>query len=148
MFEVGNKVSKKGGDYRFDGVVVAAFEKLSGERRYVVEDDRGVLHVYSDKNLILQEDKDSPRRKTGRTERILDAIINELKVDEKTINFVLANDHSIRIVSKRLLEKLLQEVNNITHKYKINYLTKENYQDKLRGMDGAVFFDHTVWDWE
>jgi hypothetical protein len=27
------------------------FAKLSGARRYVVEDDRGVLHIYSDRNL-------------------------------------------------------------------------------------------------
>lgn len=40
-----------GGDYRFDGTVVAVFPKLSGVVRYVVEDDRGVLHIYSEKNL-------------------------------------------------------------------------------------------------
>lgn len=51
-FKVGQSVSKKGGDYRFDGFVVAAFNKISGEVRYVVEDDRGILHIYSDKNLV------------------------------------------------------------------------------------------------
>lgn len=51
MFQVGDKVSKSGGDYRFDGVVVAAFKKLSGVDRYVVEDDRGVLFIYNEKNL-------------------------------------------------------------------------------------------------
>lgn len=50
-FNVGDKVSKVGGDYRFDGWVVSSFLKRSGHRRYVVEDDRGVLHVYSAKNL-------------------------------------------------------------------------------------------------
>ncbi len=53
-FHVGDAVSKTGGDYRFDGIVVAVFSKLSGACRYVVEDDRGVLHIYSDKNLKLQ----------------------------------------------------------------------------------------------
>jgi len=47
----GDKVAKLGGDYTFEGTVVAAFPKLSGAMRYVVEDDRGVLHVYSAKNL-------------------------------------------------------------------------------------------------
>lgn len=47
----GSRVRKVGGDYTFEGVVVAAFTKLSGVWRYVVEDDRGVLHVYSAKNL-------------------------------------------------------------------------------------------------
>jgi hypothetical protein len=50
-FSHGDKVEKVGGDYRFEGHVVAVFRKLSGARRYVVEDDRGVLHVYSAKNL-------------------------------------------------------------------------------------------------
>ena len=54
-FTIGQKVSKTGGDYRFDGRVVAKFFKLSGALRYVVEDDRGVLHVYSHKNLAPRE---------------------------------------------------------------------------------------------
>jgi hypothetical protein len=48
---VGQYVRKIGGDYRFDGIVRAVFAKGSGETRYVVEDDRGVLHIYSRKNL-------------------------------------------------------------------------------------------------
>lgn len=51
VFQVGDKVEKVGGDYTFPGPVVAAFCKLSGAQRYVVEDDRGVLHIFSDKNL-------------------------------------------------------------------------------------------------
>ena len=54
-FAVGDKVKKVGGDYTFEGEVVAAFRKLSGVIRYVVEDDRGVLHVYSDKVLEANE---------------------------------------------------------------------------------------------
>lgn len=50
-FAVGDSVSKVGGDYRFDGIVVAAFQKLSGVWRYVVEDDRGILHIYGPTNL-------------------------------------------------------------------------------------------------
>ena len=42
---VGDRVSKVGGDYRFDGVIVAVFAKLSGATRIVVEDDRGVLFI-------------------------------------------------------------------------------------------------------
>ena len=52
-FDLGQPVEKVGGDYTFAGNIVAAFDKLSGARRYVVEDDRGVLHVYSAKNLRL-----------------------------------------------------------------------------------------------
>lgn len=48
---IGDKVKKVGGDYRFDGIIVAKFNKLLGLERFVVEDDRGVLHIYSEKNL-------------------------------------------------------------------------------------------------
>lgn len=55
LFHVGNKVEKVGGDYTFVGTVVAVFSKLSGAVRYVVEDDRGILHIYSHKNLRARE---------------------------------------------------------------------------------------------
>ena len=51
--KIGDKVEKVGGDYTFVGIVVAAFNKLSGIERFVVEDDRGVLHIYSLKVLRL-----------------------------------------------------------------------------------------------
>lgn len=52
-YKIGDNVRKIGGDYSFEGYVVSAFYKLSGKSRYVVEDDRGILHIYSDKNLEL-----------------------------------------------------------------------------------------------
>lgn len=55
MFKVGDKVKRSNeSDYRFDGEIVAKFNKLSGVERFVVEDDRGVLHIYSEKNLTLR----------------------------------------------------------------------------------------------
>jgi hypothetical protein len=50
-FGVGDFVKKTGGDYTFDGVVVAVFEKRSKAVRYVVENGEGILHIYSEKNL-------------------------------------------------------------------------------------------------
>jgi hypothetical protein len=50
-YAVGDAVEKVGGDYTFAGHVVARFLKRSGKVRFVVEDDRGVLHVYSAANL-------------------------------------------------------------------------------------------------
>lgn len=45
-------VKKVGGDYSFEGVVVCRFVKLNRRSiRYVVEDNRGVLHVYNGRNL-------------------------------------------------------------------------------------------------
>lgn len=51
QFVVGDKVKKVGGDYVYDGVVVASFRKLSGVIRLVVEDDRGMLFIFNENNL-------------------------------------------------------------------------------------------------
>jgi hypothetical protein len=51
MFQTGDRVRKIGGDYRFEGVVVSVFAKLSGVRRCVVEDDRGVLFIFNETQL-------------------------------------------------------------------------------------------------
>ena len=57
MLRLGDRVTKITGDYRFTGVVVAVFAKLSGATRYVVENEDGVLHIFSEKNLKLLEAK-------------------------------------------------------------------------------------------
>lgn len=57
-FPVGTLVSKVGGDYRFDGWVVGVMRKRSGVIRYNVEDDRGVVHIYGERNLIERADAD------------------------------------------------------------------------------------------
>ena len=51
QFKVGDEVKKVGGDYTFDGSVVASFRKRSGAIRLVVEDSRGILHIFSETNL-------------------------------------------------------------------------------------------------
>lgn len=51
--KIGDKVKKVTGDYSFEGAVVSVFEKLSGKVRVVVEDDRGILHIFSENNLEL-----------------------------------------------------------------------------------------------
>ena len=53
-FPVESQVKKVTGDYTFEGEVVAAFQKLNGMERYVVQDDRGALHIYGPKNLSLK----------------------------------------------------------------------------------------------
>lgn len=52
--KVGDIVDKVGGDYTFTGTVVAASTKLSGKVRVVVEDDRGILHIFSETNLKIK----------------------------------------------------------------------------------------------
>ena len=52
MFNVGDRVAKLEGDYTFHGYVVAKFQKRSGVWRFVVEDDRGLLFIFSDKQLV------------------------------------------------------------------------------------------------
>lgn len=50
-YKINDHVQKIGGDYSFKGVVVAAFTKLSGAERYVVENQDGVLFIFNEKNL-------------------------------------------------------------------------------------------------
>lgn len=51
LFNVGQRVRKDHGDYIFEGEVVARFNKRSGLRRYVVEDDRGLLFIFNEGSL-------------------------------------------------------------------------------------------------
>jgi hypothetical protein len=53
---VGQRVTKISGDYRFRGWVVASFEKRNGFRRYVVENDDGILHIFNGKDLAVVAD--------------------------------------------------------------------------------------------
>lgn len=46
---------KDGGDYIFRGLIVATFRKRSGQWRYVVENDDGILHIFSGKQLTVTE---------------------------------------------------------------------------------------------
>jgi len=48
----GDAVRKTGGDYRFEGVVVGIIVKLSGAIRYVVEDERGLLFIFNETQLL------------------------------------------------------------------------------------------------
>lgn len=50
-FHQGDPVRKVGGDYSFDGTVLTPITKLSGVVRYAVEDDRGVVHIFSARQL-------------------------------------------------------------------------------------------------
>lgn len=50
-FAFGQQVEKIGGDYQFVGTVRGVIIKRSNALRYVVEDDRGILHIFSEKNL-------------------------------------------------------------------------------------------------
>lgn len=48
---IGDRVQKVGGDYQFEGEVRAIIRKRSGQTRYVVEDDRGLLFIFHGNNL-------------------------------------------------------------------------------------------------
>ena len=50
-FNIGDLVIKNTGDYKFTGIIVAKFKKLSGQVRYVVENPDGILHIFSTNNL-------------------------------------------------------------------------------------------------
>jgi hypothetical protein len=53
-FVVGQRVVKQGEDSRFEGEVVACFVKRNHKTvRYVIENDDGVLHIASERQLQL-----------------------------------------------------------------------------------------------
>jgi hypothetical protein len=56
---VGEYVFKCSGDYHFRGHVVAVFRKRSGAVRVVVENEDGVLHIFSEAQLkaVAKEDR-------------------------------------------------------------------------------------------
>jgi hypothetical protein len=52
----GIRVMKMNGDYVFEGEIVAVFKKRDGQsRRFVVEDDRGLLLIMNARQLGLPE---------------------------------------------------------------------------------------------
>jgi hypothetical protein len=53
--KIGDLVVKLRGDYIFEGVVVAKFKKRSGAVRFVVENNDGILHIFSEANLHPKE---------------------------------------------------------------------------------------------
>jgi hypothetical protein len=51
-FSVGQKVEKRGEDSHFVGIIVAKFLKRNQKTvRYVVENDDGILHITSERQL-------------------------------------------------------------------------------------------------
>jgi hypothetical protein len=53
MFQPGETVQKVTGDYRFTGTVCSAFHKRSGQLRYAVENDDGLLLILNEAQLRL-----------------------------------------------------------------------------------------------
>jgi hypothetical protein len=65
-FKMGDHVIKQGEDSMFEGYVVSAFVKLNGKTvRYVVENDDGVLHIASEKQLKWIADDPTNRNPGG-----------------------------------------------------------------------------------
>lgn len=79
IFEVGTKVSKTSGDYTFHGEVVAAFKKRSGQIRYVVENEDGILHIFSGKQLTINAQVKSVFDDLTKQRKEISAKIEELQ---------------------------------------------------------------------
>jgi hypothetical protein len=60
LFVEGDEVEKSTGDYQFEGVVVSEVHKRSGEVRYVVEDDRGLLLIMNGKQIHKRSSQTMP----------------------------------------------------------------------------------------
>lgn len=53
--QVGDKIIKETGDYTFEGIIVCAFNKLKGAKRFVVEDNRGLLLIMNENQMVLTQ---------------------------------------------------------------------------------------------
>jgi hypothetical protein len=53
-FTEGQRVVKETGDYTFEGDIRSVFSKRSGAIRYCVENDEGVIHIFSEHQLVLK----------------------------------------------------------------------------------------------
>jgi hypothetical protein len=55
--------AKKIGSYEASGTIVSEFKTLDGATRYVFEFDepRGMLHIFGESNLIIEEDADETK---------------------------------------------------------------------------------------
>lgn len=50
--QIGQKVRKRTGDYQFDGEIIAVIRKKSGAIRYAVEDDRGLVLIMNERQVM------------------------------------------------------------------------------------------------
>lgn len=55
MIELGDEVIKQGGDYTYEGIVVGIVVKRSGQMRFVVEDDRGLLFIFNGDQIVCKK---------------------------------------------------------------------------------------------
>lgn len=51
-YQIGQRFEKVGGDYRFKGVIVAAFVKTTGLVRYVGENEDGLLFIFNEGAIV------------------------------------------------------------------------------------------------
>ena len=52
-FNIDDRVEKYTGDYQIAGIVVACFYTLNHKQRYVVEHEKGILHIYNETQLRM-----------------------------------------------------------------------------------------------
>lgn len=58
----GTRVEKTGGDYRFEGRIMAIARTFGGATRIIVEDDRGLLFIFRPAQLARCKPPRPPRR--------------------------------------------------------------------------------------
>jgi hypothetical protein len=100
---IGDVVEKIGGDYTFVGTVVSVFPKLSGLIRVVVEDDRGILHIYSEKNLKVVYNKDSNIAITNNRASIINSIADSQLKELQNSRLVLINELLKKFLSANVI---------------------------------------------
>lgn len=96
-FMEGDHVRKVTGDYTFDGVVLAKFYKLSGLLRYVVEDDRGCVHIFNESQLDWPDNVRKLKEENARLRKVLADVgkgVEELLCDTASQRYCAADDET------------------------------------------------------
>ena len=56
-YKIGDRVEKFGIDYKYEGIIISIFYRLNGKLSLVAEDDWGILHIFSEEDIKLKNNK-------------------------------------------------------------------------------------------
>lgn len=129
-FNVGDAVQKATGDYKFPGHVMAVVTKKSGQVRYVVEDDRGQLHIFNEQQLEPAKAEQSALSGGERAEVLaaLDAV--DKAEDGPDALYVLGNYRGARRKCRALAARLRSAPSEV-HDY-LSTACLHNMHDQCR----------------
>lgn len=109
-FNVGDDVAKTSGDYRYRGIVVAAFRKRCGLERYVVENDDGILFIFNERQLELVDRREDEKRGWQLAPKEIQKQIAEITKRHVSTGYGEATDELFMASLSEDIEQLVQSL--------------------------------------